>query len=91
MLDDGRIVRQHLDHICEQVYEPVTETDSHIDSGSDASLDLPSVESCETLTDLFNADNSPEPSTIVNWRIINILYYSYIAIATCMRFFKKAN
>ena len=63
MLDDGRIVRQHLDHICEQVYEPVTETDSHIDSGSDASLDLPSVESCEILTDLFNADNSSEPST----------------------------
>ena len=58
LLDDGRIVRRHVDHVCKQVCDPATETNSHIDS-DDVSLDLPSVESNEMLTDSSDAELPP--------------------------------
>ena len=60
LLDDGRIVRRHVDHVHKQVCDPVTETDSHIDN-NDVSLDLPSIESNsnEAQSDLSDAEVPP--------------------------------
>ena len=60
LLGDGRIVRQYVDHVCKQVCDPATETDSHIDS-DDVSLDLPSIKSNsnEAQSDSSNAEVPP--------------------------------
>ena len=67
LLEDGRIVRRHIDHVRCQNCESTIENDSHINSDNDVFLDLPSlVTSSGNVTnsdDSSNANSSPEPST----------------------------
>ena len=67
LLEDGRIVRRHIDHVCRKICESTTENNFHMNSDNDVFLDMPSpVASSGNVTDnddLSSASSSPEPST----------------------------
>ena len=68
LLDDGRIVRRHIDHVRKQICEPTTETDSHMDSDNDVFFDMPSpADECNERVadqnDSTSVDSASESST----------------------------
>ena len=67
LLEDGRIVRRHIDHVLHQNCESTIENYSHMNCDNDVFLDMPSpVASSRNVTnsdDSSTADSSPEPST----------------------------